>query len=318
MRNFILSIIILLISVSACSSSGIKASGGDLSAADRAAQLAKLDYPGFKSDGLDPYAATFEIRFDGSYSWSYVLRVRFDGQHTEYRMEYLGLDSAEDPGAVRMVSDGTTSRMLGASTDNLCFLFPSGFDTDLPFFNPDDILDPFFANEGLEQVGSDELAGMTAEHYSAQNNKLGKWDDVQVDIWIDEDNRATLLYEMGANGGDPFFKAGEGHISINYLVKEFATQIIEPITPCPIPVPLPDDASEIASFPGLVSFDSNLSSEEIITFYQSRLPLESWLQVGTVEYSDNAALMGFKRGEENMQINIEIKSSGVNVEILIQ
>jgi hypothetical protein len=317
MRRILLIIAILMIASLACSSLSGGASGGELSVDERAQALAKLPYPGFKAGDLGPYAATFEIRFQGSYTWSYLLRTFFDGEHIEYRLEYVGLKPADDIGAVRMVSDGETSRMIGPGTDNECFLFPSDYDTELSFFNPDDMLDPFLANEGLEVVGTDEIEEFQAEHYSAYNESLDKWEDVQVDIWLNPSNQNTLLYEMGAAGSDPLFDAGEGHISINYLVKEIADQTIEPITDCTIPVPLPENATRVASFPGRVSFESSSSMQEIVAFYQTALPREGWQESNPPEESDGAFLMSYKRGEGLMQINIEIRSRGVEVEILI-
>jgi hypothetical protein len=307
-----------VISSLACSSLSRGASGGEISADERARDLAKLLYPGFKADDLGAYAATLEINFKGSYTWSYVLKTFFDGELIEYRLEYAGLKPSDDIGGVRMVSDGETSRMIGPGTDNECFLFPSDYDTELSFFNPDDILDPFLANEGLEEIGSDTIADIQADHYAAQNNSLGPWEDVQVDIWLSSSDENTLLYEMGASGSDPLFDAGEGRISINYLVKEIADQTIEPITDCVIPVPLPENVTRLVNFPGLVSFESDSSSREIVAFYQSALPREGWQEASPLEEGKDAVLMTYKRGEGLMQINIELRSGGVEVEILIQ
>ena len=318
MRRLLISISILVLFSSACSSRSGNASGGEISADERATDLANLPYRGFSTRGLEAYAATYEIRFEGSYTWTYVLKTRSDGKVTEYRLEYIGVDPSNYSGAVRMVTDGVTSRMIGPGTDNECFLFPSDFDTKLSFFNPDDMLDPFLANEGLQEVGIDSIAGLQANHYSAQNDLLGKWEDVQVDIWVFQSGNATMLYEMKASGPDPLFDAGDGIISTNYLVKEIADQNIEPITGCTIPVPLPENASKVVKFPGLVSFDSPSTAQEMVAFYQSALPLDGWQEANPLELGEDAVLMSYRRGEEVIQINIEVQGSGVNVEILIQ
>lgn len=318
MHRFILIITTLMIASLACSSLSSGASGGEISADEQARELAKLQYPGFKADDLGAYSATFEIRFEGTYTWSYILRTFFDGELLEYRLEYVGLKPSDEIGSVRMVSNGETSRMIGPGTDNECFLFPSDYDTELSFFNPDDMLDPFLANEALEEVGSDTIAGLQADHLSAQNDSLGKWEDVQIDIWVSSSDGDTLLYEMGATGSDPLFDAGEGRISINYLIKEIGEQDIAPITGCVIPLPIPENAERLVSFPGLVSYESDSSPEEIVAFYQSALPREGWQEANPLEEGTDAILMTYQRGEGFIQINIEERSGGVEVEILIQ
>lgn len=318
MRRIILIITSLILSSLACSSLSSGASGGEISADERARELSNLQYPGFKTDDLGAYAATFEIRFEGTYTWSYVLRTFFDGELLEYRLEYVGLKPSDDIGDVRMVSDGKTSRMIGPGTDNECFLFPSDYDAELSFFNPDDMLDPFLVNEGLEEVGSDTIADLQADHLSAHNDSLGKWEDVQIDIWVSSTEGDTLLYELGATGSDPLFDAGEGRLSINYLVKEIGDQNIAPITGCVIPLPVPENATRIVNFPGLISYESESASQEIVAFYQSALPREGWQVANPLEEGTDAILMTYQRGESFIQINIEERSDGVEVEILIQ
>ena len=318
MNQLKIAISILILLSFACSFFSGDASGGEISTNERAAALANLPYRGFSADGLGAYTATYEIRFEGSYTWTYILKTRFDGNVTEYSMEYIGVDPSNYSGAVRMVTNGATSRMIGPGTDNECFLFPSDYDTKLSFFNPDDMLGAYLANEGLQEVGTDTIAGLQADHYSAHNDSLGNWQDVQIDIWIIQSGSATMLYEMDASGPDPLFDAGDGKISTNYLVKEISGQNIEPITGCAIPVPLPENATRVVNFPGLVSFDSPSIAQEIVAFYQSALPREGWQEANPLEMGEDAVLMSYQRGEEVMQINIEVQGSGVNVEILLQ
>jgi len=81
---------------------------------------------------------------------------------------------------------------------------------------------------------------------------------------------------------------------------------------------LPENATKVVKFPGLVSFDSASTAQEMTAFYQSALPLDGWQEADPLELGEDAVLMSYRRGEEVMQINIEVQGSGVNVEILIQ
>jgi hypothetical protein len=281
-------------------------------------ELSSLLYPGFSTDGLEAYAATYEIRFVGSYTWTYLMKVRSDGRLTEYRLHYDGVAPSDNPGDVRMVSDGTTSRMIGPGTDNECFLFPSDFETDLSFFTPDDLVDPYLANDGLEKVGEDVIEGFVGDHLSTAHENLGKWSNVHIDIWLNQPDRTTLLYEFGAQGDDPLFDAGDGRVSANFLIKEIGDQVIDQITGCELPLPVPESATNITSYPGLLAFDTEDKAQKIVAFYQSELPTFGWQEANPIEVGDDAIVMSYQRGDEQLEINIEIGSEGVNVEILLQ
>jgi len=319
MRKTLLMLISIFASVSiACAAvSGITGSGSN-DTKTPTPELESLTYPGFSTDGLGPFSATYEIRFEGSYTWTYLLRIRADGTLSEYRLSYEGVDPSDNPGDVRMVTDGLTSRMIGPGTDNECFLFPGDFESDLSFFTPDDLIDPYLANEGLEKVGEDEFEGMVGDHLSGQHESLGEWNNVHIDIWLSQPERQTMLYEFSAEGEDPLFDAGIGRVSGNFLIKELGEQIIDPINGCDLPVPAPDSATHIVSYPGLVAFNSEDTPQRIVAFYQSALPAYGWQEASPIEIGEDAVVMSYQRGEEQLEINIEIVSDGVKVEILLQ
>lgn len=318
MRKIILILLMLASASIACeAASGFTSSRTEKNSTPTP-ELETFPYPGFSTATLGAYESTFEMRFEGSYTWIYLLRVRSDGALTEYRLHYEGVAPSDNPGDVRMVTDGATSRMIGPGTDNECFLFPADFDTELSFFTPDDMIDPYLVNEGIEKVGEDIIAGLNSDHMSSQHEVLGEWNNAHVDIWLSQPERITLLYEFNVEGEDPLFDAGFGRLSGNFLIKEVGEQVIDPITGCELALPVPESAARIVSYPGLIAFDSEDKAQKIVAFYQAELPAYGWQEAAPIEIGDDAVIMSYQRGEERIEINIEIVSGGVKVEILLQ
>ena len=273
-------------------------------------------YTGLNSGELTAYMATYDLNFTGSYDWAYDLITRSDGEVFEYSLHIEGVDLTMNPGDLRMVTDGETTSMSGPGIDNECYLFPSDFELVSAFQNPDDLLSPQVVNEILTFFGEGTIGGFESVHYFAEQPSVGVWQEVQIDIWLNHTETAALRYLFTAAGLDPLFDAGEGQISASFRVTEIGAQDIEPIPGCEIGFPIPESARRLVRFPDLISFESDATAEEVIAFYQEALEFEDWQEVTEPQMGVDAILLTYARGDELLDINIEIGSSGVSVDLI--
>jgi hypothetical protein len=285
-------------------------------AAGQPGPVIAVPYNGPAGIELGPHLATYEAFFDGAFDWRYILITRYDGQNLEHSLHIEGVGARENPGDVRLVSDGTTSRMRGAGTDDECFLFPSTLDLGFSFLTPDSLLAPAALNQHLVPVENNEILSLGASHYEASQPSLDGWINVEVDVWISHATSTALRYDMRASGPDPLFNAGDGNLTAQYRVHEIAPQEIAGVDGCDIELPLPPDAVQIARFPGVITFESPSSAESIMVFYQQQL--NNWQLVGEPEVGEDAVVMAFERGSRSLLINIERLENGVKVQLLEQ
>lgn len=274
-------------------------------------------YSGLGMEVLPGYAATFDLRFDGATDWHYILETRTNRQsHSiEYNLQLEGLSESRDPGDVRMVTVDKISRMRGPGTNDECLQFPSDQDLELSFLTPDDLIAPAKISDQLEKLDTKRIAGVTARGYRLRQAKLGKWEQVEVDLWRDEKTGAVVQYDLKATGEDPLFNAGAGVLSGQFIVKEIKAQTIKPIEGCEIDLPLPKTATRLVKLPGLIAFDTTQSTEEIVSFYQAELAKAGWEVVAEPETGEKATLLSYQQGEHTLNINIETNARGAHVEL---
>jgi len=273
-------------------------------------------YTGLGLESLGTYQATFEMRFEGTFDWSYHLETRTDGNVVEYRLHLEGLSASHNPGDVRLVTEDGTNRMRGPGTDDECVQFPSDLDLGPLFLTPDDLINPQGFQEPLVSLDAETIAGVETTHYTLRQVYLDDWRDLEVDLWLGDPAGAVLRYDLRAGGPDPLFDAGEGVLSGQFLVNKVGPQTIEPITGCEIAVSLPPDATRLVRLPGLIAFESAATPAEIATFYQATLAEAGWEPLAELQVSADVALLSYRRGEQTLEINVETSDGGVHVEVL--
>ena len=274
-------------------------------------------YSGINLAALPNYRATYTVLFEGDYIWSYTLVTRYDWELTEYSLNVQGVDAANNPGDIRLVTDGKTSWMTGPGADNDCYKFPSDLDLGFSFLTPDSLLLPQKVTTLLSSKGKEEIAGIQTTHYLAEAEKLGAFSDLRINLWLSEE-KVALLYTLQANGGDPLFDAGEGRLTTKFEVNEIASQEIEMVTGCEINFPLPGDAVQVVRFPQMVSYETNTTPEYIINYYQTYLLGEGWVVDDPLIDTDTGFQMSFGRGDEVVILILTVVGESVKVQILEQ
>ena len=257
------------------------------------------------------------MRFDGTYTWRYRLETRSDGQALEYDLHLEGLSESLNPGDIRAVVDPDRISMRGPGTGDECFFFPADLDPGPAFLSPDDLIDAADFDEPLALIGSESVSGRDATHFAYVQSLLGDWQSVEVDVWLDAVTGAVLRYDISAQGSDPLFDAGDGTLSGQFVVEDVGSQAIEPIAGCEIDLPLPQDATRLTKLPGLIAFETESSSDEIITFYEAELPDDGWEALAEPQVGDDATLLSYNRRDETLNINVEVDGDDVLVELWI-
>jgi hypothetical protein len=275
-----------------------------------------LAYTGIGLDGLSAYQATFEMRFEGDYSWVYHLETRTDGSVVAYDLHLKGVSASRNPGDVRVVVEGDIVRMRGPGTDDECLQFPSDLDLGLSFLTPDDVIGPEEIQSSQSLLKAEAVAGIEAAHYTLRQANLGGWRDLAVDLWLDDGTGAVLRYDLRADGPDPLFDAGEGALSGQFLV-EVGPQTIEPVAGCEIDLPLPPDAARLVRLPDLIAFESAATSAETVAFYQAALAEAGWEPLAEPETGDDVILLSYQRDGQTLEINIGPGDEGVYVGLLL-
>lgn len=318
MRKIIVLLTATILLISACSSSSPENNSDRSDPPDRSQPQTQEPaiYAGLNSAELANYMATYDLNFNGSYDWAYDLITRFDGEFTEYSLHIEGVESSQYLGDLRLVTDGKTSRMSGPGTDNECFMFPSDFELGPTFQNPDDLLSPLIVDQILTLIGEESIREFESVYYTAEESRVGVWQELHIDLWLNQAETAALQYLFAATGLDPLFDAGEGQISASFKVTEIGEQVIEPIPGCEIEFQIPMGARQLVRFPDLVSFEINSSAEDIMIFYQATLEVEGWQELTNPQRGVDAILLTFIKGDELLDINIEIGSSGVSVDLI--
>ncbi len=268
-------------------------------------------------DQLASYAATFEVSFEGATPWKYQLKTRKSPTLRETNLHIEGINGAQNPGDVRMVTNGTTSWMIGPGTDQECVQFPNNQGMDPTLIYPETLFGSQDLPALMKLVGEEKVAGAASLHYQARAVAINGWENAQVDIWQEKNSKTLIQFTMQATGEDPFFSSGTGKLSARYDVSGMGSAPIEAVKGCEIDVPLPDSATKIVRLPGIASFESSQSREEIQSFYQSRLPQENWVEKNALAQTAEAVVISYQRDAESVEIRIaDAPSQGTQVKLL--
>jgi hypothetical protein len=268
------------------------------------------DRPVLERDAAESYSAEFHIQFNGVKSWSYLIKTRKSPTLREINLHIEGLDETQNPGDIRMVTDNTTTWMTGEGTDNQCVQFPNGAGMDPTYLYPETFISVMALGGALKLVGEEQLNDFTVLHFNAAGAVSGPWRDATIDHWQEKDSGMLRQFKMTAAGDDPFFATGSGNLDAMYVAGPLGSDAIEPVTGCEISVPLPEAISMFVRFPGMASFESKSSVDELVQFFQTALPGQNWVEKGPPFQVEGASVLSYLRGAEEVEIQIETNPAG--------
>jgi len=277
--------------------------------------LPAATYQGVGLDRLEQYAASFVVSMQTATPWTYQLTLRRSGDVREFSLHLEGVDPAKNPGDVRLVTDGVTSRMLGEGTDNFCMQFPSAMPGAPAFLLPDDLITPSELGAQLASVAVEEQDGVQVLRQAASGAALNGWTDVTAEVLaLLPDGRVNQV-TLTAQGKDVLFGSGEGSLKADYILESTDSQQIEPIAGCEVNLPLSADAASLIIMPGLISYETALYMDDMVKFYAGALEEQGWLKYDTTKSSQDSSVMSYRRGAETLEITIQALASGCKVQL---
>lgn len=323
MKRILFGMTVLLIALSACSPAAPSAgetsgpAAGEESAPAPAREAAPARGAAPVRQAYENYTATFVIDFDGSVKWQYRLQTRRAGALLENSLHIEGVPVEQNPGDVRIVTDGATTWMTGLATDNECVQFPNGAGMDPSLIHPETLVPLADLPAAARMVREETFAGKPGVYYSGGPASLGRWKDALVEYRVEKDGGGLLQFALLATGEDPVFGAGAGSIMATYKIESLEAPAIEPVAGCEISVPLPDNAANYVRLPGLASFESPDDPAAVAAFYQSRLPQEGWSEQEPPAQADGVTVLSYQRGAEQVEIHIQAgEAAGSRVELI--
>jgi len=277
--------------------------------------LPVMTYQGVGLDRLEQYAASFVVSMQTAAPWAYQLTLRRSGNVREFVLHREGVDPARNPGDIRLVTDGVTSRMLGEGTDNFCMQFPSAMPGAPVFLLPDDLIIPAELGAQLASVAVEEQNSAQVLRQAASGAVLNGWTDVQAEVLALLPDGPVNRVSFTAQGKDVLFGSGEGSLKADYILESTEPQQIEPIAGCEVSLPLSADAASLIIMPGLISYETAVSMDDMLTFYAGALEEQGWLKYDTTKSSQDSSVMSYRRGEEALEIIIKALASGCKVQL---
>jgi len=132
-----------------------------------------------------------------------------------------------------------------------------------------------------------------------------------VRLWIEGLGQSELLSGSTVLDGDIYY-------DLNFFDFNIPLEIV-PLAECPAEVtsdyPIMDDAFELSTFPGLTSYQTYYSFDEVVAFYKVEMEALGWAV--TDEFvSSPAAILTFVRDADIVQVNISENDDAVAIGIV--
>ena len=168
-------------------------------------------------------------------------------------------------------------------------------------------------------VGETTINEIEVLHYEVDSSLLDEEDDLDEitgDIYLAQEG--GYLVRMVIDGTGPVDILGTGedsygtmHMAYNLTDVNKPLEITRP-EGCEenseadsIDLPVTEDAYDLATFPGLTSYKSDLSFMDIVTFYETGLDSENWVQVDEESFvAEDSAVLVYTRDEEKVTVTI--------------
>jgi hypothetical protein len=265
---------------------------------------------------LSAYTATFLIDFDGPVKWKYQLITRKAPTLRETTLHIEGIAGAQNPGDVRMVTDGVTTWMKGPGTDEECVQYPNNTGMDPNLVYPEALISMESLPSLAKFVREEPVAGRDTRYYMGGPTTIGKWQNASVEYHQQKDSGALLQFAMLAGGEDILFNTGRGTMLAAYSIDSFDTPAIEPVTGCEIDVPLPESASKLVRLPGLISFESKDGTDAMRDYYQQALSEAGWQASEGPAQSGETMMLSYINGSRTLEVHITRGDEGTSVKLV--
>ncbi len=287
-----------------------------------------VNYPDAKAglSALSSYKATLTISFDGTnagqpYQWSktYVMLTTNEPAARQLTIEKTG--DLPDLAQVFMAETEGASYERRGENSCLANAIVEG-DTLAERMEPAGFLNGVI---GAENAGAETVDDVAANHYTFDQRAFGLTEDfVQStgEMWVATDGGYVLKYLLTTKGNADYFGEGiEGTLSWDYQLSDINQ---------PVPFTLPDDcppglvnapqlpdATNVQSFPGVLTYDTVTSLADIAAFYQEQLPTLGWALTGEPNITDTSVFLDFTQGDKTMTVIATTDAEVTTIHILL-
>lgn len=191
--------------------------------------------------------------------------------------------------------------------------------------------DPNSVVGGLHQAtltpGAEIVNGVSSSHYIFDESSLPRFAGTAVEVdgalYMATDGRYPTRLELRAQGEANYLGAQApqtGTLTMRLDVTNVNQPIqIQPPSACTQAsiYPVTEDAFDVTTIEDLVSYKSASSVDEVVTFYESQMPLAGWSPVEEPVLLDDAAFLTYDRGGIVVTISVEANGEGQPTSVLI-
>ena len=206
------------------------------------------------------------------------------------------------------------------------------------FFAPDEQLEmPDTANCS----GTETVNGVEAKHCSFTEQDVADdevvMESLQGDVWVAVDGGYIVKYTMTAtgygSGTDEEGLFGFGDVSFEYNLTDANGDFTITLPPeaengggmdlgglgdsgdaDPGDIPVLDDAEELMSMGGLVTYYTAAGVSDVVEYYRQQLPALGWAENTDQGYSDDStALLNFEKDGQSTMVTVTIEEGRTNV-----
>jgi hypothetical protein len=191
--------------------------------------------------------------------------------------------------------------------------------------------DQFLNDLGNTKYEGDEtINGIPTRHYSFDKlamtgTDLSEIDEADGHVYIAQDGDFLVRMVVDATGKIDLFdegmtEDGQMHIEINLTDVDVPVEAAIPeacaaedgsVGGVNSEFPLLEDASEVTSFAGVLSYQTALPVEDILAFYDDALAAEGWVKDEASSFvADGSGLISYTRDDETLSVTISPNETG--------
>lgn len=252
-----------------------------------------------------------------------------------------GVDEAQGFGQMTMVElDGMSYMVLpemGCVTSDAS---QGGLFGDNPFqdtMSPNALLEDMDVSQARRVLPDEEINGIDTIHYTfdeslmnASGDNTQQIEDAEGHLYIAKDGGYLVKMVMDASGSglnflDDTTDSVSTAVHFEYTLIS-ANETVEITIPAEcegqaaaMDVPMLEDATEVSSFAGFVSYKSALTLEEAVTFYEESLIADGWVKNEDESFSfEGLSGLVYTRENEKLSITISTEDTGGISVLIIQ
>ncbi len=173
---------------------------------------------------------------------------------------------------------------------------------------------------GADEAGTETINAVQTIHYTFDQRALGQEELAEStgEMWVASEAGYVVKYVLSTTANADYFGEGiEGTLSYDYEL----TQINQPVEitlpeDCPpgmVEAPQMSDATDVVNMPGVLSYETGSTLQDVVAFYQQKLPEIGWAALGEPSITDTSALLAFTKEDQALTVNITAENGVTSV-----